>query len=73
MWDVASLLKEVECMPNIAPISELIKYDQSEKNKAIARLLGELSTGFASGDAEGWILDSDLGERLALKRNMRSV
>ena len=47
--------------------------EQFEKAKAMAKLLGELNTGFASGDTEGWISDSDLDGRFAVKRKMRSV
>ena len=46
--------------------------EQFENARAMARLLGELNTGFASGDDEGWISDSDLDEHFSSRRKMRS-
>ena len=46
--------------------------EQFEIAKAMARLLGELYTGFSSGDEEGWIADHDLDAHFAAKRKMRT-
>lgn len=39
-----------------------------EKARAMVQLMSELNTGFSSGEAEGWVADSELDQRFALKR-----
>lgn len=55
-------------MPNISPISDLRNGDEAlEKARAMVQLMSELNTGFSSGEAEGWVADSELDQRFAMK------